>query len=88
MADAGIPVVCCLAWTSNWLEVNNRVVTKDDFLSHDIKMIAVSVFVGTTNLWAPLLIAIVRAEIGNHDDNTFACVSSRTTGWIAWRASC
>lgn len=49
-------------------------------------MVAVSVFVGAVNLGAPLLITVVWAKVGDHDNDAVTGDATCTTG-AAWRVA-
>lgn len=50
-------------------------------------MVTVSILVGPTDLWAPLLITVVRAQICDHDNDTFASIPACTTAAAGWATS-
>lgn len=70
----------------NRLKVDDHVVAKHLAFGHNVEVVAVSVFVGAINLRAPLLVAVVRAKVGNHDNNAVTSNTTCATG-AAWRFS-
>jgi hypothetical protein len=88
VAKARIPIRCGLARTSNGLKVDDGVVAKYLGLRHDIKVVAVPVFIGASNLGTPLLVAIVRAEVRDHDNNAFAANAANAAAGHAGRIPC
>lgn len=79
VADTCLPIGSGLARTGNRLKVDNHIVAKNFTLGHDIKVVAVAVVVCGTDLGAPLLIAIIGAEVGDHHDDTLPSGSSGAT---------
>ena len=63
----------------NRFKVNNDVVAKHLALCHDIEVVAISVLVCAANLWTPLLVTVVWAEVGNHDDDALAGDTAKAT---------
>lgn len=58
--------------TSDLFKVYDRIVANHRICGHDIEVVLVSILVLRSWIRAPLLIAIVRAKIGDHDDDGLA----------------
>lgn len=86
VADTCLPVRDGLARTWHGLEFDNRVVAKYFALRHDVEVIAVSVLVGPADGRAPLRVAVVRAQVRDHDDYARPGRFSRSTGRARRRA--
>jgi hypothetical protein len=50
-------------------------------------MVAVSIIVGPADSGAPLRIAVIRAQICDHDNDAFACSSTCTATVAGWASS-
>jgi hypothetical protein len=68
-----------LSGTVNRFEVDDNIISKYLTLCHDIEMVTISVVVGTANLWTPLLVTVVWAEVGDHDNDALASNSTKAT---------
>jgi hypothetical protein len=79
VADTGLPIGGGLTRTGNRLKIDYHIVAKNFTLGHDIKVVAVSIVVCGPNLRTPLLVAIIGAEIGDHDGDTLPSSPSGAT---------
>lgn len=77
-AEAGSPVGIGLAWASDWLEINNHIISKNRALCHNVEMVAITVLVGTSDCWAPLRVSVVRTQVCHHYNDALARNATRT----------
>lgn len=86
MAHTRFPIRSRLSGACNRFKVDNNIVAKYLTLCHDIEVIAISVLVGATHFWTPLLVTVVWAEVGDHDDDALASSSTGATTVARWVA--
>jgi hypothetical protein len=79
VAHARVPVGNGLARAGDGLKVDDGVVAKHGARGHDVKVVAVPVLVRAARLRAPHLVAVVRTQVGHHDDDALARHAARAT---------
>lgn len=79
-----------LARTGHLLEIDDQVVAKGlgARLCHDVEVVFVAIIVLVPRFGAPLLVAVIRTKVGQHDNNRLAVqtASSLTRGGRAGRS--
>jgi len=68
------------ARASNALECNDSIIPKDLVLRQEVEVVRVAVIVRSADFGAPLLVAVVRAEIRDHDDYRLAGIATSAAG--------
>ena len=72
MANTSLPIRSGLTGASNGLEVDDNIVTEYLAFCHNIEVVAVAVVVFGADGGAPDFVTVVRAEVGDHDNDAFA----------------
>lgn len=72
ITDTRLPITVGLARTGDRFKVHHHVITKDLILRHNVKVVAVPVLVGGARVGTPLLIAIVRTQVGDHHNDALS----------------
>jgi hypothetical protein len=68
------------------LKINHNIVAENLVLGHDIEMVAIAILICRANIWAPLLVAIVGAQIGYHHNDALAGNSTSAAVGAWWLA--
>lgn len=80
---AAVPIIRRISRAIHTLKVHNHIIPENLSIRIQIKVIPESIIIGTARVRAPLSIAIIRAQVRDHDDNGLAC---RTAGALSGRA--